>query len=679
MIRFENVTKKYKNSHKTALKTINLSFSDNGLVFIVGESGSGKTTLLNLLGLLDSPTDGNILFDSVNTHQLSNSQKDGFRNQNIGVIFQNINLIEELTIKENILLPVQLQQKSKTDEEILTQLETLNLEENLNDYPRYLSGGERQRIAISRALSKDAKVLIADEPTGSLDEKNATNIMEMLKSVSNDRLVIVVTHQTNLAKRFGDRIIYLDHGKVIEDKIINEKTETKEAIEEAVLNKEYKLPFNVSLKFAYKWFAYKFGRMFFALITFFLTLMCLILAWTIYQFEDHQAMRNGLENEGVKYIKIHKKPYPGQTISDLMFTYTEEDILKNLFDESEYIATQASHGIAQTISINDGYGTVENYATVTETKVDLFGFTLIGHLPDDDSLSVEVVITNMIALELGWLTQDSFYDYEAFQDIIDNRILIVNFVQGNNVHRYDFTITGVIDTKYEFPNPLIDNSTYQRMYEDELNYGLHSTLFFGNQMYEFILNIDKEGIGSIGPNKATKQYYVSLQNEGYYRAIEFQEALGDDIVLVNARLDYSLHRINEMKNMITQVALVLGGVFLLTSFITFVGYIHNMVLSKEGSIRIMRSLGMRFRDMNTIFILQDLFISVVSVLLATIASLILGYYINQSIKTNIHVLIPLVNPTIWIPMLTLLATFAFAFIITYLQLKRTYSKTRVVE
>lgn len=679
MIRFENVTKTYKNSNKIALKNINLSFGNQGLVFIVGESGSGKTTLLNLLGLLDTPTDGQIWFDSLNTNALTNHQKDVFRNQSIGIIFQNINLIEELTIKENILLPLQLQQKSKTNDEVLSQLKTLNLEENINTYPKYLSGGERQRIAISRALSKDAQVLIADEPTGSLDEKNANNTMAMLKQVSKDRLVIVVTHQTNLARQFGDRIIYLDHGNVVNDHIINETIDTRSTQGDSSLTQNYRLPFNVSLKFAYKWFTYKSGRMFFALITFFLTLICFIIALTIFQFDDHQAIKNGLDNEGIRYVKIHKRPEPGQTISDLMFTKDEHDVLTTLFDENQYIQTQINHGIAKTISLNGGDATIENYATLTESKVQLFGFTLIGQLPDNDSMSTEVVITNRVAYELGWLTQSNFKDHEAFETIINTKTLIVNFVDGNQVHRYEFSITGVLDTDYAFSNPLIENSTYQQLFEDELTYGLHLTLFFGKQVADFILNLDQKEIGSIGLDKAAKNYYVSSKNDGYYKAIEFQETIGKDFVLVNSRLDYSMHMINEMKNMITQVALVLGGLFLLTSLITFAGYIHNMVMNKENSIRIMRSLGTRFRDMNTIFILQDIFISVITVLLASLASLVIGHYINQSIKTEIYVLIPLVNPTIWIPTFILLLTFCFAFVITYLQLKKNYRQTKVIE
>ena len=135
MIRFEHVTKIYK-GNKVSLKDINLTFDHTGMVFIVGESGSGKTTLLNLLGLLDQNTQGDIFFDSINISKMRNSQKDQFRNQHIGIVFQDLNLIDELTIKENILLPAYLQSKTISNEDITNMMSSLNLHESLDDYPK---------------------------------------------------------------------------------------------------------------------------------------------------------------------------------------------------------------------------------------------------------------------------------------------------------------------------------------------------------------------------------------------------------------------------------------------------------------------------------------------------------------------------------------------------------------
>ena len=132
---------------------------------------------------------------------LVKNDQDVFRNQHIGIIFQGLNLIDELDIQENIVLPTQLQQKMVSTEEIIEQLRKVNLNESITDYPKFLSGGERQRVAIVRALLKESSVIIADEPTGSLDEKNANNIMALLKDISQNRLVVIVSHQLQLAEK----------------------------------------------------------------------------------------------------------------------------------------------------------------------------------------------------------------------------------------------------------------------------------------------------------------------------------------------------------------------------------------------------------------------------------------------------------------------------------------------
>ena len=171
MITFKNVTKQYSNGKK-ALITSHLSLIIRGMVFLVGESGSGKTTFLNMVSLLDSPSKGTIHIDDQNINELSNQAKDIYRNKHIGIIFQDLNLIEELSIKENIEFPALLQNKTLTIDDIKSVLLSVNLaEEDIKGYPKYLSGGERQRVAIIRTLLKESRLFVADEPTGSLDEK----------------------------------------------------------------------------------------------------------------------------------------------------------------------------------------------------------------------------------------------------------------------------------------------------------------------------------------------------------------------------------------------------------------------------------------------------------------------------------------------------------------------------
>ncbi len=198
-----------------ALKGIDLKFGENGLVFILGRSGSGKSTLLNLMGGLDNVTEGEIILDGVSSETFTARDYDNYRSSYLGFIFQDYNLLPELSIEDNISLGVEVTgKKLKNIEEILKQVGLEGMEKRK---PRELSGGQCQRVAIARAIAKDPKIIFADEPTGALDEETGEKILHLLKELSKEKLVIVVTHDREFAKEYGDRIIELSDGKIISD------------------------------------------------------------------------------------------------------------------------------------------------------------------------------------------------------------------------------------------------------------------------------------------------------------------------------------------------------------------------------------------------------------------------------------------------------------------------------
>lgn len=223
MIKVSNLTKVYKSKKKdkcVALDNVSFTLDDKGFVFIIGKSGSGKTTLLGLIGGLDSITSGDV---SVNGHSLSmykNNDYVNYRNSMIGYIFQDFHLIDELTIFDNIAISLQLQDIEDRDK-ILKALKDVGLEGYENRYPKELSGGEKQRVAIARALVKDPSIILADEPTGNLDSKTTTQILDLLKELSKTRLVMIVSHNLNDARDYADRILELSYGKIINDYIRN--------------------------------------------------------------------------------------------------------------------------------------------------------------------------------------------------------------------------------------------------------------------------------------------------------------------------------------------------------------------------------------------------------------------------------------------------------------------------
>lgn len=218
-MRVEHLSKVYKSAGTSTLALDDVSFTlpDKGLVFIVGKSGSGKSTLLNMLGGLDEITSGDIVIGDKRFSQFSYKDFDDYRNSYLGFVFQDFCLIEELSVENNVRLALDLQGENNTKEKIADILEKVELTSFANRKPKQLSGGQRQRVAIARALVKSPKLILADEPTGNLDSRTAVQVLELLKKLSKEILVVIVSHNIADAETYADRIIELADGKVLKD------------------------------------------------------------------------------------------------------------------------------------------------------------------------------------------------------------------------------------------------------------------------------------------------------------------------------------------------------------------------------------------------------------------------------------------------------------------------------
>lgn len=229
MLQLQHIRKSYTTGDFTqvALNDISVAFRDNEFVAILGPSGSGKTTLLNIVGGLDHYDSGDLVIDGISTKEYKDRDWDTFRNNRVGFVFQSYNLIPHQTILANVELALTLSGVSKDErqERAKKALEEVGLGEHINKKPSQLSGGQMQRVAIARALINDPEILLADEPTGALDSKTSVQIMDLLTQIAKDRLVVMVTHNPELAQQYATRIVNLTDGVIVSDTDPFEPTE----------------------------------------------------------------------------------------------------------------------------------------------------------------------------------------------------------------------------------------------------------------------------------------------------------------------------------------------------------------------------------------------------------------------------------------------------------------------
>lgn len=234
MLKLENIVKDYKVADTVvhALKGVSLSFRKNEFVSVLGHSGCGKTTLLNIIGGLDHYTSGDLVIRGTSTKNYNDKDWDAYRNHSIGFVFQSYNLIPHQTVLGNVELALTLSGISAAErkERARQALVRVGLEEHIDKKPNQLSGGQMQRVAIARALVNDPEILLADEPTGALDSDTSVQIMDLIKEIAGERLVIMVTHNPELAQQYSTRIVRLTDGVVVDDSDPFVEDETGEEI-----------------------------------------------------------------------------------------------------------------------------------------------------------------------------------------------------------------------------------------------------------------------------------------------------------------------------------------------------------------------------------------------------------------------------------------------------------------
>ena len=554
MIELKNISKIYKSKMKEqikALDNISISFDRNQMCFILGKSGSGKTTLLNIIGGLDTYDYGSIKIFGRDTKNFESKDYDAYRNTYIGFVFQEFNLLDDYNVYENILIAAQLQGKqvlSNEIDKILKELEIYNLK---NRKINELSGGQKQRVAIARALIKNPKIIIADEPTGNLDSKTSETVMGILKNISKEKLVIIVTHDKEQAEKYGDRIIKIEDGIVISDKIIsNIEEKSNHSIYETIKSK---LPFKESIKLGLGCLKHKKIRLS-------ISILLSIISLTVFGFVNSITSYN-IDNEHYKLLqskKINQIQLEKSEISNSEFysnkknmILSEDDILnvKNKLNN-------VNHEVIYKVRNNYSYKTIFEALNIPydydlylelidiEGLINNIDLNIEGEYPKEDN---QMLISNVIAdyiIENGIKVKNRneiFYP-QNYEELIDknNSYIFDNNkeIKFSGIILYDIDEYNMIREKYKHNPGEITKLEYKKLNEF---FSKEKNIY--NKVYvstSFINNIKEKN-----ETMLNNEYSYTIDAENIIKNSTSSKILNDEIEYYDGKTWKTRSKLNE--------------------------------------------------------------------------------------------------------------------------------------
>lgn len=512
MVRLENVNKYYQSGSERihAIKNLNITFPDKGLVFILGPSGCGKSTLLNMLGGLDKPDDGAIYIEDRDIKTFSNSDLNNYLNSYLGFVFQEYNILKDLNLYQNISLPLEMQNYSK--KEIKERVDNILVEVGLDAYRKrkinQLSGGQRQRIAIARALIKDPKMIIADEPTGNLDASTSTSIFEIFKKLSRDRLIIIVSHDEESAYEYGDRIIHISDGELVKD---TNPTLASTNTEPLVLKKA-SVPMSTSIKLSIKNVWKK--RFRFLVMTIICALSLAFLSFTLELADDklRQNIYTSVE-AGYTYTTIQKA------------TKLPDDYVKTSFYD-DYIGNSLPLNSYETIKQNYPNLTVHQYQNVNVNLVGLDAERADNFYQGSVEYLVKYDPTNNYQLIAGRLPIDGNHEimitdylvnmfnyFNLYGDVTTDTDYLGKYIQITSDTAYK--ITGILETDYqkwsEFSKEENVDTSFKLNYPYTNDYKMMNAFYLTESDFEIEKSLNNPNIVKL--NDYIEGFNISYSNE----------------------------------------------------------------------------------------------------------------------------------------------------------------------
>ena len=630
MLELKNIKKSYKTGDfiQHALKGVDLKFRTNEFVAILGPSGSGKTTLLNIIGGLDHYDSGDLIINSKSTKKFKDSNWDSYRNNCVGFIFQAYNLISHISVLENVEMSTILSgySKKKRRKKALEALERVGLKDHVHKKPNQLSGGQMQRVAIARSLVNDPDIILADEPTGALDTKTSKQIMDLIQEIAKDKLVIMVTHNPELAKDYATRIIEFQDGEILND---SNPVKDKEKISERIIG----IALILSLSNGFKLKIDEFEHDTLSQAPILISEQGMDIS--TFDMEDKQDLKDFSNKKEVYPLKnmennIHKNILTHEYLFSSFPTMLDDSLSTMITDHFEAIEGEITN------HKEDIYLLVDSKNRISEDVLKALGY-------EGDKVSFK----DIIGKEFKLVENNDYYknvgerfivntDYNELYNHSNNLTLKIAGVirgkkdsdfaklSGNGLIYNDTLIDYIIEKNKESEIVLKQREldynilTYEKFETDEDK--LNTLAYFGEDGVPLAMQIYPKDFDS----KDEILKYLDKFNKG--------KSEEEKIIYIDqAELITSLS--GNIMDAITIVLIAFSSIALIVSSI-MVGIItYTSVLERTKEIGILRALGARKKDIRRVFNAEVLIIGFFSGVLGIVISLLLTLPINKIIES----------------------------------------------
>lgn len=642
MLKVNDLKKHYKINKRerfTALKDVSLDIENHNMIAVVGESGSGKSTLLNLLSTIDSPSGGYVEFNGEKVSFKGDSKQAKYRRDNIGFIFQSFNLIKDLTVLENVELPMEIAGASKQDRQnrAMELLKLVGLEDQANKLPGTISGGQKQRVAIARALANNPGLILADEPTGALDHETSIEIMKLLSSIAqDDKKVVIVTHDMEVAS-YCERIIKMQDGQVIEDYLQESASLEKLSLPDPVKNSLA----GIKLKSVFKLnssFRKKFKRNLLISLATAIALSSLLLVNIA-----KTSMNNHLEeiqkdygNANIVHVDYYYWSETGED-NDVNTAQIEEfykiSEFKHIKNSTEYIGE--GMGMGNSILLND-FNIYPRY--MYPEGIDTFGSKDIAIGSPAKALNEIVISSDLIQflelseeevvgseVELQFISY-TFSEFESEEVTETDKFIITGILTDSSIRSYRSTVYFTAD--YASTN---EENTYVGFYD------LSPKIFLLEEGYadDFVNHIDKVNLTN------NSEYYIYAR-----RDLETVDMLRSLIVIVS----------NVFTVVLAISALVASILILVMSYIS--------ILERIKEVGVLRAIGARKKDIVRIFMFEAFSIGLVAGVSAVLFSYIISTVTFNVVNENYSQFLLGTQIEIKFSIIAVIATIVFAIILS---------------